>query len=81
MCLAVPGRVLTVDDQGGLRMASVDFGGARRLICLAYAPTAEVGSFVLVHAGFAISVLDEQAANETIAMLAVALRPDGDGRS
>jgi hydrogenase expression/formation protein HypC len=81
MCLAVPGRVLTIDDHGELRMATVDFGGARRLICLAYAPDAEVGSFVLVHAGFAISVLDEQAAHETLAMLDAALGTDGEGRS
>ena len=81
MCLAVPGRVLTVDDHTELRMATVDFGGTRRQICLAYAPAAEVGSFVLVHAGFAISVLDEQAANETIELLAVALGADGGSRS
>jgi hydrogenase expression/formation protein HypC len=79
MCLAVPAKVLTVDDHDELRMATVDFGGTRRQICLAYAPAAEVGSFVLVHAGFAISVLDEQAANETIALLAAALGPEAEG--
>lgn len=77
MCLALPGRVLTVDAHNGLRMGTVDFGGARRAICLDYTPDAGVGSFVIVHAGFAIAMLDEAAAAETTALLTEALRlPD-----
>jgi hydrogenase expression/formation protein HypC len=78
MCLAVPGEVIEVGEEAGLRMGTVDFGGARRSICLDLAPEATVGTFVLVHAGFAISVLDRAAANETIRLLGEALPSEGD---
>lgn len=68
MCLAVPGRVVEV-TQEALPMAQVDFGGVMRRICLAYVPEAQVGDYVLVHVGFAISRVDEQAALETLAAL------------
>ena len=70
MCLAVPGRVLEIQDEGGLRMARVDFAGVVRKACLAYLPEAGVGDFVLVHVGFAISRIDEDAARETLEALA-----------
>jgi len=60
MCLAVPGQVLSISgDDPILRLARVDFGGVVKEINLAYAPEAHVGDYVLVHVGFAISVLDE----------------------
>jgi hydrogenase expression/formation protein HypC len=64
MCLAVPGRVVEIMDEGDLafRRAKVDFGGIRKEINLAYTPEAEVGKYVLVHVGFAISVIDEAEA-------------------
>jgi len=62
MCLGVPGRVLEVHDEHGIRMASVDFGGVTKSVCLAYLPDAEVGDYAIVHAGFAITRLDEAAA-------------------
>jgi hydrogenase expression/formation protein HypC len=63
MCLAVPGQILSVsDDPPLLRSAKVDFGGVAKTISLAYAPEARVGDYVLVHVGFAISVIDEAEA-------------------
>jgi len=70
MCLAVPGRLVEISDGGELRMGRVDFGGVTRQTCLAYVPEARVGDYVLVHVGFALSRVDEQAAMETLRTLA-----------
>lgn len=70
MCLGVPGKVVAVFDQDGLRMGTVDFGGIRRSACLAYAPEVGVGDFVVIHVGFAISVVDEEEAARSYALLA-----------
>ncbi len=67
MCLAVPGRVLSVEDQDGTLMAQVDFGGLRKEVCLAYIPDVEIGEYVIVHVGFAIQRLDEKSALDTLA--------------
>ncbi len=67
MCLAVPGRVLSVEDQDVTTMAQVDFGGLRKEVCLAYIPEVQVGEYVIVHVGFAIQRLDEKSAQETLA--------------
>lgn len=65
MCLAVPGQVLTIgDDQ--LRTATVSFGGVTKSVSLALVPEAGVGDYVIVHVGFAISKLDEEAARRTL---------------
>lgn len=64
MCLGIPGKVLEVREQDSLRMAKVEFGGITKEICLSYVPEAEVGDFVLVHVGFAISKIDEEEAAE-----------------
>ena len=69
MCLGVPGKIVEVHESNGLRMATADFGGARREVCLSYTPEAVVGSYVLVHVGFAISVISEDEARETQALL------------
>lgn len=68
MCLAVPGKVLDIRDDRGTRMATVDFGGVRKEICLAYLPEVEVGDYTIVHVGFAISRVDEASALETLQM-------------
>jgi hydrogenase expression/formation protein HypC len=68
MCLAIPGKVLTIDDRE-LRMARIDFGGIVKEACLAYVPEVQPGDYVIVHAGFAISRLDEQQAKEIFAYL------------
>jgi hydrogenase expression/formation protein HypC len=69
MCLGLPGRITELLDGGLLRMGTVDFEGVRQEVCLAYVPEAGPGDFVLVHAGFAISQLDEDQARETLAVL------------
>jgi hydrogenase expression/formation protein HypC len=69
MCLAIPGKIVEVYDTGDLRMGKIDFGGAKRDVCLAYVPEAGVGDYAVVHVGFAISVLSEEEANATLAML------------
>ena len=65
MCLAIPGKVLELFDRQGLRMAKVQFGGITRESCLEYVPEAQVGSYVLVHVGMALSVIDAEEAERT----------------
>jgi hydrogenase expression/formation protein HypC len=67
MCLAVPGRVVSVTEADGTTMAEVDFGGLRKEVCLAYIPDVRVDDYVIVHVGFAIQRLDEKSALETLA--------------
>jgi hydrogenase expression/formation protein HypC len=66
MCLAIPARIVTIDEN---RMASVDIMGVSRKVSLDLVPEATVGEFVLVHAGFALQVIDEATANETLELL------------
>lgn len=70
MCLGIPGKVIEVHDEGGLPMGKVDFGGVRKQACLAYEPSVQVGDYVIVHVGFAISKVDEAEAIRTLEMLA-----------
>lgn len=66
MCLGIPGRVVDRWDGGELAMGTVDFGGVRRDVCLAYvADEIELGDWVIVHVGFALSRLDEEEARRT----------------
>jgi hydrogenase expression/formation protein HypC len=69
MCLGVPGKVLAVEDDE-LRMARIEFGGIVKEACLAYVPEARPGDYVIVHAGFAISRVDEEQARQVFAYLA-----------
>ncbi len=64
MCLAVPGKVVSIDDQSDplLRRAKVDFGGVRKDVSLAFTPEASAGDYVLVHVGMALSMVDETEA-------------------
>ena len=65
MCLAIPGKILQVSDEAPLsRMAEVSFSGVRKEVSLAFVPEAKVGDYAIVHAGFAISILDEESASE-----------------
>lgn len=66
MCLAIPARIVTIEDG---RMATVDIMGVTRKVSLDLVPEATEGDFVLVHAGFALQVVDEQYANETLEIL------------
>ena len=69
MCLGVPGKLLEVYQQDDLPMGKVEFGGIAKQICLAYIPEAEVGDYVIVHVGFAISRIDEEEAREIFSYL------------
>ncbi|MBL1110937.1 HypC/HybG/HupF family hydrogenase formation chaperone [Streptomyces sp. 110] len=66
MCLAVPGRVVGIEERDGTPMARVDFGGVVKDVCLAYLPEIEVGEYAIVHVGFAIQRLDEESALATL---------------
>lgn len=68
MCLAVPGRVVEIWDRDETRMATVDFGGVRKEVCLEFVPDIQVGEYTIVHVGFALQRLDEQSAMETLAL-------------
>lgn len=69
MCLGVPGRIVELYERGGLKMAKVDFGGIFREACLDYVPDAKLGEYCLIHVGFAISILSESEAMETLELL------------
>ena len=70
MCLAIPGKVVEIVTREGLHMARVQFGGVTREACLDYVPETQVGDYVLVHVGFAISRVDEEEARRTYEALA-----------
>ncbi len=65
MCLGIPGEIVDVREEHGLRFGRVRFGGITRDVCLAYQPEARPGDFVLVHVGFAIATLDREEAART----------------
>lgn len=70
MCLAVPGKVISLSqDELGWHQGKVSFGGVIKLVSLAYVPAVKVGDYVIVHAGFALSILEPQAAEETLEYL------------
>ena len=69
MCLAVPGKLTDIYEKDSLRMAKIDFGGISKEICLEYTPEAKVGDYALIHVGFAISLMDEDEAQETLSLL------------
>ena len=69
MCLGVPGKIVETYQKGGLQMAKVDFGGVFREACLNYVPEAKVGEYCIIHVGFAISLLSESEAMETLELL------------
>lgn len=68
MCLGIPGRLIERFERLGQPMGRLDFSGVVKTVCLAYVPEIEVGQYALVHVGFAISVVDEQSAHETLAL-------------
>jgi len=68
MCLAVPGKIVSIEERDETRMAKVDFGGVVKDVCLAYLPEIRVGDYTIVHVGFAIQKLDEASALETLAL-------------
>jgi len=83
MCLAIPGKVAGIAEKDGIRTGRVLFGGIARQACLDFVPEAKEGDYVLVHVGFAITVIDKDEAERTYALLeslgvlAEELAPDG----
>jgi hydrogenase expression/formation protein HypC len=69
MCLAIPGRILDTEEQAGLRTGRVQFGGIVREARLDFVPEAQVGDYVMVHVGFAISCVDAGEAERTYELL------------
>ncbi len=69
MCLAIPGKILECTEQGGLRAGRVQFGGIVRQVSLDFVPEAQVGDYVMVHVGFAISRVDAEEAEKTYQLL------------
>ena len=69
MCLAIPGKVVDIAQENGLRMGRVDFGGVIKRVCLDYVPEVEIGDYTIVHVGFALSKIDEDEALKTLEML------------
>lgn len=69
MCLAVPGKIVSINDNNNdplLRSARVSFGGIIKEVSLAYLPEAQIGQYVIVHVGFALTILDEEEAQTTL---------------
>jgi hydrogenase expression/formation protein HypC len=69
MCLAIPGKILSTVGEGIARSARVDFGGIVREVNLCYLPEAEIGNYVIVHVGFAISIVDQEEADRVFGYL------------
>jgi hydrogenase expression/formation protein HypC len=69
VCLAIPGKIVTSDVQNGIRIGRVQFGGITRATCLDFVPEASIGDYVIVHVGFAISLVDREEAERSYALL------------
>jgi len=69
MCLGIPGKITRIYSLDGLRMGMVDFEGVTREVCLDFTPEAEIGDYTVIHVGFAISLLSEAEAQQTLATL------------
>jgi hydrogenase expression/formation protein HypC len=69
VCLGIPGRVVQTREQDGLLMGTIDFGGLRKDVCLAYVPEVTLGDYVIVHVGFAIAQVDRDEAERTLEVL------------
>jgi len=69
MCLAVPGKIIEIYEKQELKMAKMDFSGVTREACIEHVPEAKVGDYAIIHVGFAISLLSEEEAQESIDLL------------
>ncbi len=66
MCLAVPGKVIEITEEGGLKMGRIDYNGTVNSTCLELVPDIEVGQYTVVHAGFALSIINEEEAQKSL---------------
>lgn len=69
MCLGVPGKIIEIYTAANLKMGKLDFGGVTREACLEYVPEAQVGDYALIHVGFALNLISEEEALETLDLL------------
>lgn len=69
MCLGVPGKITELYEFKGMLMGKIDFGGVSREACLAYVPEAQIGDYVLIHVGFALNIMSEEEAMETLTLI------------
>jgi hydrogenase expression/formation protein HypC len=69
MCLGIPAKIIDIYEANGLRMGKMDFGGVTREACLQYVPEARVGDYALIHVGFALNLVSEEEALETLDLL------------
>ena len=69
MCLAIPGKVIEIDTTVSPIMGKVSFGGIKKEVCLELVPEVKIGNYVIVHVGFAISMMDEEEAQETLKLI------------
>jgi len=69
MCLGIPGKIMELQEQSSPLMGKVDFGGVIKSVCMTYVPEAKVGDYCLVHVGFAISLMNEEEAIETLTLI------------
>ena len=81
MCLGIPGKITEIYEKDALKMGKLDFGGVTKEVCLAYVPEANVGDYALIHVGFAISLMDEDEAIETLELIKEVVQfEDGTGQ-
>jgi hydrogenase expression/formation protein HypC len=78
MCLAVPGKIVEIYQADGLSMGKIDFGGVTREACLAYVPEAQIGDYTVIHVGFALHLISEAEAQETLTLLRQIAEQGGD---
>ena len=69
MCLGIPGKIVELYERDGTQMGKVDFDGILKEVALTFVPEAELGNYVIVHVGFAITMVDEESAHETLALM------------
>lgn len=66
MCLGIPGKIIDIFEMNNLQMGKIDFGGVTRDVCLAYVPEARIGNYAIIHVGFALNIISEEEAQETL---------------
>jgi hydrogenase expression/formation protein HypC len=69
MCLGIPGKIIEIYESSGIGMGKIDFGGVTREVCLAYVPEAQIGDYAMIHVGFALNLMSEAEAKESLDLL------------
>lgn len=69
MCLGIPGKIIEIYQSGGLIMGKIDFGSVTREACLEYIPEAKIGDYTIIHVGFALNIISEEEAQETLKLI------------